>query len=153
MNEGPPACPIPRWTLLKQELRNVGPAEFDNLRAKAPAGTVLDVRAPAEFDAFHLDGAVNMNYLGPDFLEQMEDTVLLDVRTPAETAGGVIEGAIEMDYRASDFAQKVSELDPDKTYLVYCASGGRSGKTCGKLNEMGFAKVYNLKGGYSAWKQ
>jgi len=72
MNEGPPACPIPRWTLLKQALRNVGPAAFDALRAEAPAGTVLDVRAPSEFEAFHLEGAVNMNYLGPDFLEQME---------------------------------------------------------------------------------
>jgi len=72
MSETPPACPIPRWQLLKQELHNVGPADFDALRAKAPAGTVIDVRAPAEFDAFHLEGAINMNYLGPDFLEQME---------------------------------------------------------------------------------
>lgn len=70
--EGPPACPIPRWQLLKQELVNVGPAEFDRLRSEAPQGTVIDVRAPTEFEAYHLEGAVNMNYLGPDFLEQME---------------------------------------------------------------------------------
>jgi len=90
-----------------------------------------------------------------EFAERIggENTVLLDVRTPAETAGGLIDGAIEMDYRAPDFAQKLSELDPDKTYLVYCASGGRSGKTCGKLNDLGLTKVYNLKGGYGAWKQ
>lgn len=81
-----------------------------------------------------------------------ENTVLLDVRTPGETAGGIIDGAIEMDYRAPDFAEQVKSLDPNKTYLVYCASGGRSGKTCGMLNEAGFDKVYNLKGGYSAWK-
>ncbi|MFK8163335.1 MAG: rhodanese-like domain-containing protein [Lewinella sp.] len=42
-------------------------------------------------------------------------------------------------------------MDPTKTYLVYCAAGGRSGKTCGMLNDAGFEKVYNLKGGYSAW--
>lgn len=72
MNDGPPACPIPRWQLLKQELHNVSPAEFDRRRLAAAPGTVLDVRAPEEFSAFHLDGAVNMNYLGPDFLEQME---------------------------------------------------------------------------------
>ncbi len=72
MNDGLPACPIPRWQLLKQALQNVAPAEFDRLRAQAPAGTVLDVRAPAEYAAFHLEGAVNMDYLGPDFLEQME---------------------------------------------------------------------------------
>ena len=72
INEGPPACPIPRWQLLKQELRNVGPQAFDQLLATAPAGTVIDVRTEEEFAAFHLKGAVNYNYLGPDFLEQME---------------------------------------------------------------------------------
>lgn len=89
-----------------------------------------------------------------EFAEKMgeENTIILDVRTPAETAGGVIPGAIEMDYRAPDFAEQLKTLDPDKTYLVYCASGGRSGKTCGALNEAGFGKVYNLKGGYAAWK-
>jgi len=72
MTEGPPACPIPRWQLLKQQLHNVDPAEFDRLRAKASAGTLIDVRSEDEFAAFHLDGAVNYNYLGPDFLEQMD---------------------------------------------------------------------------------
>ena len=72
MTEGPPACPIPRWQLLKQQLNNVGPAEFDRLRAQAAPGAVIDVRSEEEFAAFHLDGAVNYNYLGPDFLEQMD---------------------------------------------------------------------------------
>lgn len=99
--------------------------------------------------------AVYQDISPAEFAERIggENTVLLDVRTPAETAKGVIVGAIEMDYRAPGFAEKISELDPSKTYLVYCASGGRSGNTCGKLNELGFDKVYNLKGGYSAWKQ
>lgn len=72
MNEVPPACPIPRWELLKQELENVAPAAFDRLRDKAPAGTLIDVRSPEEFAAFHFAGAVNYNYLGRDFLEQIE---------------------------------------------------------------------------------
>ncbi|MBC6996455.1 rhodanese-like domain-containing protein [Neolewinella lacunae] len=71
-NDAPPACPIPRWQLLKQELRNVGPQEFDRLRKAAPAGTLIDVRSEAEFAAYHFPGAINFNYLGPDFLEQME---------------------------------------------------------------------------------
>ena len=70
--QAPPSCPIPRWQLLKNELTNVGPTEFDRLRATAPAGTVLDVRTDQEFSDFHLEGARGMNYLGPDFLEQME---------------------------------------------------------------------------------
>ena len=66
------ACPIPRWELLKRQLTNVGPAEFDRLRARAAPGTLLDVRAPAEFAAHHLEGAVNLNYLGPDFLDEVD---------------------------------------------------------------------------------
>ena len=72
MADSPPACPIPRWQLLKQELTNVSPEQFDHLRAEARAGTVLDVRAPSEYEAYHLEGAVNINYLGPDFLEAIE---------------------------------------------------------------------------------
>ena len=72
MPDSPPACPIPRWQLLKQELKNVGPQEFDRLRKQAAAGTLLDVRNEQEFSDYHLEGAVNINYLGPDFLEKMD---------------------------------------------------------------------------------
>ena len=33
---------------------------------------LLDVRTPEEFDAGHIEGAVNMNYYDDDFLEQVE---------------------------------------------------------------------------------
>lgn len=110
-------------------------------------------KAPATDPAVAEPAAVYQDLSPAEFAERIgaENTVLLDVRTPAETAGGTIPGALELDFRAPDFAQKLSELDPDKTYLVYCASGGRSGKTCARLNEMGLSKVYNLRGGYSAW--
>ena len=66
------SCPIPRWQLLKQQLHNVGPGEFDRLRtAAAEAGTLLDVRNADEFAAYHLEGARNISYLGPDFLEEI----------------------------------------------------------------------------------
>ena len=94
--------------------------------------------------------------LGPlDFAERMGDpnAVLLDVRTPAEIANGKIDGALEIDYRSPDFARRIGELDTTKTYLVYCASGGRSSQTCEQMAAAGFGKLYNLKGGYSAWRQ
>ncbi len=80
------------------------------------------------------------------------DVVILDVRTPGETAGGTIAGAVEMDYRDPGFPAKVAELDKEKTYLVYCAVGGRSGGACELMSAAGFGKVYNLAGGYTAWK-
>lgn len=90
-----------------------------------------------------------------EFAEKMGDdnVVVLDVRTPAEIANGKIDGALELDFRAPDFSAKFSKLDPEATYLVYCAGGGRSAKTCTMLHEAGFAQLYNLAGGYRAWSQ
>jgi len=71
MAEVPPACPIPRWEMLKGQLHNVGPEAFDQLIQEGNY-KLLDVRTSQEFVAFHLPGAENLDYLGPDFLEQME---------------------------------------------------------------------------------
>jgi rhodanese-related sulfurtransferase len=87
------------------------------------------------------------------FKEKMatRGVVVLDVRTPAETAEGMIAGAQELDFRAPDFQDKLGKLDRDKTYLVYCRSGGRSSSACSMMEEMGFKNVYNLVGGYQGW--
>ena len=82
-----------------------------------------------------------------------EEVVLLDVRTPAETAEGMIEGAREIDFKADDFAARIDSLDRDKTYLVYCRSGNRSGKACALMDELGFEHRYNLEGGYLNWEE
>ena len=79
------------------------------------------------------------------------DVVVLDVRTPQEVAGGVIDNAVIIDINGNDFDKKIQALDKSKTYLVYCKAGGRSAKACNKMSEQGFPKLYNLKGGYTAW--
>ena len=79
------------------------------------------------------------------------DVVLIDVRTPGEVADGKIEGALEINIKDASFEQKIQELDKNKTYLVYCAAGVRSAKSCNKMADMGFPNLYNLKGGYGAW--
>ena len=88
-----------------------------------------------------------------EFKEKMDTrgVVILDVRTPEETAEGKIDGAQELDFRAPDFQEKLGQLDRDKTYLVYCRSGGRSSSACSMMDEMGFTNVYNLVGGYQGW--
>ena len=82
-----------------------------------------------------------------------EDVVILDVRTPEETAEGMIEGARQIDFRAEDFREQIGRLDRDKTYLVYCRSGRRSGNACAMLDTLGFERRYNLEGGYLAWEE
>ncbi|UYZ64230.1 rhodanese-like domain-containing protein [Hymenobacter weizhouensis] len=80
------------------------------------------------------------------------DAVLLDVRTPAEYAAGHLPGAQNLDYRSPEFAKQLALLDPQKTYVLYCASGNRSGKAAVLMQEKGFQKVVNA-GGYPALKE
>jgi rhodanese-related sulfurtransferase len=65
------------------------------------------------------------------------DVVLIDVRTPEEFAGGHIADAQLLDIQSPDFATGVAELDPDRTYLVYCRSGNRSAAAAQQMTEAG----------------
>jgi rhodanese-related sulfurtransferase len=83
--------------------------------------------------------------------EENPDAVVLDVRTAGEVRGGKIPGATNIDIMDQQFAEKVEKLDKDKTYLVYCRSGNRSGQACGIMAGKGFDKLYNLNGGVGGW--
>ena len=89
------------------------------------------------------------------FKEKMVDkeVIVLDVRTPEETALGKIEKAVEINVLDASFAEKIEELNKDKTYLVYCKSGGRSVKACNAMSNAGFKNLYNLPDGYTKWSQ
>jgi len=66
-----PHCPPRRWDLLKRQLDNLRPALFRERMAHDDA-QLLDVRTPEEFAKGHLPGARNLDYLGADFLEDLE---------------------------------------------------------------------------------
>ena len=84
-------------------------------------------------------------------LIQQSNVVLLDVRTPTEYATGHVHGARNLDFRASDFVWQVGQLDTAKTYVLYCASGNRSGQAIQLMQEKGFKKVVNA-GSFKALK-
>jgi rhodanese-related sulfurtransferase len=66
---------------------------------------------------------------------------------------GIIPGATNIDYFSKDFEDRIAKLDPSKTYLLYCASGGRSTETMDLMKANGFKCVYNLDGGFTQWKK
>ncbi len=74
--------------------------------------------------------------------------VVLDVRTPAEYASRHVKGAVNLNFYAPDFAARLAMLDRQKTCLVYCASGSRSGQAAAQMHALEFAEVYNLSGGF-----
>lgn len=77
--------------------------------------------------------------------------IVLDVRTPEEFATGHLQDARNLNFRAPDFAQQLARLNPQGTYLVYCASGNRSGQAVAQMRKKGFKKATNV-GGYKDLK-
>lgn len=81
---------------------------------------------------------------------QEENVVLIDVRTPGEVSSGYIKGANKfIDINGASFEDDIKALDKSKTYIMYCRSGGRSGRAAEFMVNNGFTNVYNLLGGIS----
>lgn len=78
--------------------------------------------------------------------------IIIDVRTPQEFASEYIESAVNIDYYSEEFQNELNELDKEKTYLIYCLSGNRSGRALAIMKELGFREVYNMLGGIIQWK-
>ena len=95
----------------------------------------------------------NIDVAGFEKLRAERSNVVLDVRTAKEFEAGHVPGAVNIDVNSADFQEKVAKLDRNKTYLVHCAAGGRSVKACGKLDQLGFPKLYKLEGGFNAWQK
>jgi glyoxylase-like metal-dependent hydrolase (beta-lactamase superfamily II)/rhodanese-related sulfurtransferase len=75
---------------------------------------------------------------------------VVDVRNPGETTGGVIPDAANLPL--PQLTERMSELDPTRPTVVYCASGYRSSIAASVLAAAGFDDVSDLLGGYEAWK-
>lgn len=82
-------------------------------------------------------------------LEAGEPIRLIDVREPDEYAICRLEGATLIPL--GELGQRVSELDPDAEYVVYCKMGMRGARGAALLRQQGFSRVRNLRGGIMAW--
>ncbi len=78
---------------------------------------------------------------------------IIDVRTKSEVAKGAIPNSVPMDIFEDNFEASLNKLDKTKPVYVYCASGGRSSEAMEMMQKKGFSEVYNLDGGYTAWKK
>lgn len=86
-----------------------------------------------------------------DLMDSLQGEVVVDLRTPDEIKQGRIAGAVVIDFFGADFEPSIQALDRKKVYLLYCASGGRSGETADLMAKWGFKKVYNLEQGFNGW--
>lgn len=82
-----------------------------------------------------------------------ESVLYLDVRSLLEFSNGHVENAVNID--VEELENNVEDLIPNKEriIIVYCQSGTRSERASKKLIELGYANVYNMLGGYSAYEK
>ena len=80
------------------------------------------------------------------------NAVLVDVRETKEYEGGRLPNAIHIPL--SQLASRGAELARyvGKPVVAYCMTGNRARMANAALARLGFKEVYNLRGGYKAWK-
>lgn len=93
-------------------------------------------------------------------LADSPDHVFVDLRDGTEQAKtGTIPGAVVSSRGMMEFhidpesPVHKPEFSEDKTFVFYCASGGRSALAALVAMDMGLKPVVNLSGGVNAWKQ
>ena len=82
----------------------------------------------------------------------LRDSKIIDVRTPQEFQDYRIPDSENIDfYDPQNFVKKITPLNKEASYFLYCKSGVRSYNSCSIMKDMGFKNVYNLVGGISEW--
>ena len=80
-----------------------------------------------------------------------EDHFLLDVREADEYQTARIDGSTLIPL--ASLPLRTTEIPKDKKVVVHCKLGGRSAKAVAFLLENGFADVWNVAGGITAWSE
>jgi phage shock protein E len=80
-----------------------------------------------------------------------DDVVLIDVREQVEYDAGHIPGVTLIPL--GQVASRMSEIPTDKTVIITCRSGNRSGQATDFLRANGFTNVHNMAGGILAWER
>lgn len=78
--------------------------------------------------------------------------ILLDTRTLEEYQEVHIKNSILIDLTNPRFINEIKKLDKNKTYLLYCHTGGRSAYVTNLMLQLGFKNVFNIEGGILAWE-
>ena len=92
-------------------------------------------------------------------LHGRDDVTFVDVREPPEVAQGKIAGAEAIPRGTLEFAVdqsapsgKPAFADPSRTYVFYCAAGGRAAMAAQTAKAMGLDNVHSMITGYGNWK-
>jgi len=79
-----------------------------------------------------------------------DDTIYLDVREVNEWNLGHVPGAIHIP-RGNLEGKIEGMVTRDRKVVVYCASGNRSALAADTMQQMGYADVSSMAGGFRGW--
>ena len=88
-----------------------------------------------------------------ELLTSDEPPALVDVRERDEWDEGHIPGAVHIPRGYLESRAESALPDRERPVIVYCASGARSAFGAKALEELGYATVSSLAGGYNDWKR
>lgn len=96
----------------------------------------------------NVDAATFKKYL------DVKNAYVIDLRTGDEIdRKGKIDGSVQIDFLAKNAEETIALLDKKKTYMIYCAGGGRSSDCVELMVKHGFKHVIHLEKGYDDWKK
>jgi molybdopterin/thiamine biosynthesis adenylyltransferase/rhodanese-related sulfurtransferase len=81
------------------------------------------------------------------------DVLVVDVREQDEWDEGHIPGAVHIPRGHLESRIERAASDPSRAIILYCASGNRSAFGARTLDELGYADVASLSGGFTDWKR
>jgi rhodanese-related sulfurtransferase len=99
----------------------------------------------------NINGFSNITVAELQSMLQQGTLRLVDVRTDAEVARGKIPQGESLPLHLLPL--RLNGMDKNATTVFYCQMGGRSAQAAAFAVANGFADVYNLQGGISAWAQ
>lgn len=106
-----------------EQIEELFPWDLEDRLAEEPELLLLDVREPYEFDAMHIEGAINV-------------------------PRGILETACE--YGFEETVPRLVE-SRDQDVIVICRSGNRSALAAAVMKQMGYRNPISLKTGMRGW--
>jgi rhodanese-related sulfurtransferase len=110
-----------------------------------------DTAAPVADESVALDLAPEVDVETVAAVKDRDDVYVLDVREQWEYDEGHIPGVVLLPL--GEVPARLDEIPTDKTVIVTCRTGNRSGQAVDFLRQNGFDNVHNMLGGIVAWEQ
>lgn len=113
-----------------------------------PHSVLLDVRAPAEYAAGHIPGAISFPLFTDT--ERAEIGTLYKQENPQKA---FLRGLELVGPKMAGFVTNAQQLSSGKPILLYCWRGGQRSASMAWLLQQAGLSVSRLEGGYKNWRQ